>query len=78
MSEIGLRSYEFRREREPSWRDLEELVTRAEKKGVRSLSAEELARLPLLYRTVLSSLSVARYRVVRSSTSTLPDGNTTR
>jgi uncharacterized membrane protein SpoIIM required for sporulation len=57
---IILRSSEFRRGREESWRELEALIGRAERRGVRSLSAEELQRLPLLYRSTLSSLSVAR------------------
>jgi uncharacterized membrane protein SpoIIM required for sporulation len=60
MSELKLRSYEFRREREASWHDLEMLVDRVEKSGISSLSASELSRLPLLYRGALSSLSVAR------------------
>jgi len=55
-----LRSSEFRRGREESWRELEALIGRAERLGVRALSAEELQRLPLLYRSTLSSLSVAR------------------
>lgn len=57
---IVLRSSEFRRGREASWRDLEQLVARVEKRGVNSLSADELERLPLLYRATQSSLSVAR------------------
>ncbi len=57
---IILRSSEFRRGREESWRELEALVGRSERRGVRALSAEELQRLPLLYRSTLSSLSVAR------------------
>lgn len=57
---LKLKSVEFRREREASWRELEELVSRVEKKGVRALAAAELARLPMLYRSALSSLSVAR------------------
>ena len=57
---IVLRSSEFRRGREESWRELEALVGRAERRGVRALSPEELQRLPLLYRSTLSSLSVAR------------------
>jgi uncharacterized membrane protein SpoIIM required for sporulation len=57
---LVLRSSEFRRGREESWRELEALVARAERRGVRALSAEELQRLPLLYRSTLSSLSVAR------------------
>ncbi len=60
MNSLSLKSYEFRREREAAWRELEELVTRIEKKGVKRLSSAELARLPLLYRATLSSLSVAR------------------
>ena len=59
-TELRLKSSEFRKGREASWRDLESLIARAEKRGARSLSAEELQRLPLLYRTTLSSLSVAR------------------
>ncbi len=55
-----MRSVEFRREREASWQELEELIARSAKNGLRTLSAEELARLPHLYRATLSSLSVAR------------------
>jgi len=59
-TEYRLRSYEFRREREAGWAELELLVKQAEKKGITSLDAAELQRLPTLYRSVLSSLSVAR------------------
>jgi len=59
-TEYRLRSYEFRREREAGWQELEVLVKRVEKKGITSLDAAELQRLPTLYRSVLSSLSVAR------------------
>jgi uncharacterized membrane protein SpoIIM required for sporulation len=55
-----LRSSEFRRGREQSWRDLEELVAKAEKRGIGALDVGELQRLPQLYRAALSSLSVAR------------------
>lgn len=55
-----LKSVEFRRERERSWRELEDLVARAEKRGLKALPAEDLLRLPTLYRATLSSLSVAR------------------
>ncbi len=55
-----LRSYEFRREREKSWRELERLVAQVEKSGQTSLNAQQLGRLPILYRATLSSLSVAR------------------
>lgn len=55
-----LKSAAFRAEREGAWRELEGLVARLEKGGVRALSPPELARLPALYRGALSSLSVAR------------------
>ena len=57
---VALKSYEFRREREATWRELEALVAAAESNGVKSLAAEQLLRLPALYRATLSSLSVAR------------------
>lgn len=59
-SGIVLKSSEFRRTREPSWRTLERLVDTAEKRGIRALRPDELERMPLLYRSALSSLSVAR------------------
>lgn len=55
-----LKSAAFRAEREASWRELEALVLRLEKGGTRALRPHELARLPVLYRATLSSLSVAR------------------
>lgn len=60
MVEPKLKSYEFRREREASWRDLEGLLARAESGGIQSLTPKELFRLPNLYRATISSLSVAR------------------
>ncbi len=57
---VALRSYEFRKEREQSWKELDELVTLFERKGVKALTSAELSRLPVLYRAALSSLSVAR------------------
>jgi uncharacterized membrane protein SpoIIM required for sporulation len=58
--EIVLKSSEFRKGREDSWRELEGLVDRVERRGVHALSLDELQRLPILYRAALSSLSVAR------------------
>jgi uncharacterized membrane protein SpoIIM required for sporulation len=55
-----LKSSTFRAEREGSWRELEGLVLRLERKGVRALTPAELARVPVLYRAALSALSVAR------------------
>jgi uncharacterized membrane protein SpoIIM required for sporulation len=57
---IVLKSSEFRKGREAGWRDLEALVQRAERRGTRSLTLDELQRLPVLYRAALSSLSVSR------------------
>ena len=58
---LTLRSAEFRKGRERAWRQLDDMVSRIETGGISSLSAEELQRLPLLYRAAMSSLSVARY-----------------
>lgn len=55
-----MRSVEFRREREATWAELEQMIATADKKGLRALPADALARLPHLYRATLSSLSVAR------------------
>jgi uncharacterized membrane protein SpoIIM required for sporulation len=59
-SKIILRSSVFRKMREDGWRDLETYLARVEKKGIATLDPDELRRLPLLYRSALSSLSVAR------------------
>lgn len=56
----ALRSDRFRQEREGDWTRLEGIVTRMEKGRVRSLSDADVLALPALYRTVASSLSVAR------------------
>jgi uncharacterized membrane protein SpoIIM required for sporulation len=50
----------FRQAHELEWTELERIVTRLEKRSIRSLSDEDLLALPALYRTALSSLSVAR------------------
>jgi hypothetical protein len=50
----------FRQAHEEDWSQLERIVTRMEKRSIRSLSDEDLLALPGLYRTTLSSLSVAR------------------
>ena len=60
MTDELLKSYRFRLEREGKWRELDELIARAERQGLRSLNADELARAPGLYRACMSSLSVAR------------------
>ncbi|MEZ5667588.1 MAG: stage II sporulation protein M [Alphaproteobacteria bacterium] len=60
MAEVELRSTQFRRERERSWAELERLLERSDVAGPSRLSPDDLARLPMLYRATLSSLSVAR------------------
>lgn len=50
----------FRAAHEADWARLEELVGRLEKRSIRSLDDDDLLALPVLYRTTLSSLSVAR------------------
>lgn len=56
----ALRSDRFRLEREGDWKRLEAIVKRMEAGRLRRLSDEEVLALPVLYRTVASSLSVAR------------------
>jgi uncharacterized membrane protein SpoIIM required for sporulation len=60
MADDALRSLRFRREREATWRRLEELLARVEKRSAASLTDEEMLEAPTLYRAALSSLSVAR------------------
>ena len=50
----------FRQAHEADWARLDAIVTRMEKRSIRALADEELLALPGLYRTTLSSLSVAR------------------
>lgn len=50
----------FRQAHEADWSELERIVNRLEKRSIRSLSDDDLLALPALYRTTLSSLSVAR------------------
>jgi uncharacterized membrane protein SpoIIM required for sporulation len=60
VAELKLKSHRFRREREGDWRRLEALLKRLEGGSIRSLSDQEIIALPVLYRSALSSLSVAR------------------
>lgn len=55
-----MHSLRFRREREASWLELEDLIEQVRVSGIRSLSSDQLERFPLLHRSALSSLSVAR------------------
>lgn len=60
MKELTLKSHRFRQEREAEWRKLEDILARAEASSAARLSDEEIIALPVLYRSALSSLSVAR------------------
>ena len=55
-----LRSQRFRHEREADWVRLERLIDRAEKGSANRLTDEEILAVPVLYRSTLSALSVAR------------------
>jgi uncharacterized membrane protein SpoIIM required for sporulation len=57
---LELRSHRFRAEREADWRRLESLLSRAEVGRLGGFTDAELLELPLLYRSAVSSLSVAR------------------
>lgn len=56
----ALRSDRFRLAREADWQRLDAIVTRLEAGRMRGLSDADVLALPVLYRTVASSLSVAR------------------
>ncbi|PLK27302.1 stage II sporulation protein M [Novosphingobium sp. TH158] len=56
----ALRSDRFRLEREADWMRLEAIVRRMEANRLGKIPDEDLLALPVLYRTVASSLSVAR------------------
>jgi uncharacterized membrane protein SpoIIM required for sporulation len=50
----------FRAAHEADWTHLDALLKRMERRSIRALSDDDILALPLLYRTTLSSLSVAR------------------
>lgn len=60
MADLQLKSNRFRTEREWSWRRLDALLNKVQSKSVRDLTDEELLAVPVLYRSAMSSLSVAR------------------
>ena len=57
-------STSFRAEREDDWQRLEAMLKRIEGRSPRALSDDDLLDLPLLYRSTLSSLSIARATVL--------------
>ncbi|MEP3226253.1 MAG: stage II sporulation protein M [Parasphingorhabdus sp.] len=60
LETAALKSDRFRLEREADWVRLEDIVTKMEKGKTRQLSDDDVLALPTLYRTLLSSLSIAR------------------
>ncbi|HET9160253.1 MAG TPA: stage II sporulation protein M [Caulobacteraceae bacterium] len=60
MPERALKSQRFRNAREWDWRRLESLLRKMEGRSLATLSDEDLLAVPVLYRSALSSLSVAR------------------
>ncbi|WP_298020405.1 stage II sporulation protein M [uncultured Parasphingopyxis sp.] len=71
-------SRNFRAEREEDWQRLEALLKRAEGGSVRRLSDADLVELPVLYRSALSSLSVARETTLDQSLINYLEGLCTR
>ena len=55
-----LKSQRFRQAREDDWKRLERLMNKAEKGSAAKLTDEEIIAVPVLYRSTLSALSVAR------------------
>ncbi len=60
VKDLQLKSQRFRAEREADWRRLEALLTKAETRSASTLTDDELLAIPVLYRSALSALSVAR------------------
>ena len=57
---LQLKSQKFREAREGDWKALARQLDRVDRDGVKALSAEDLLGLPLLYRSGVSSLSMAQ------------------
>ena len=55
-----LKSQRFRQEREADWSQLDRLLRRIDKDGPAALDDRQLLSIPVLYRSTLSALSVAR------------------
>ncbi len=74
ITAAALRSDRFRQDREGDWNRLEGIVRRMESGRLRKISDEDLLALPVLYRTVASSLSVARETSLDAATLAYLDG----
>ena len=60
VAQTLIRSARFRAEREDDWRQLETIVSKTERRGLRALTLDEAQSLATLYRQAMASLSVAR------------------
>jgi len=60
LAATTLKSQRFRHSREDEWKRLERLMDKAERGAVGKLTDEEILAVPVLYRSTLSALSVAR------------------
>jgi uncharacterized membrane protein SpoIIM required for sporulation len=60
VTEVAVNASRFRAAHAADWERLERLVGLVERRSVRALSDDDVLALPLLYRSALSSLSVAR------------------
>ena len=75
---LTLKSKRFRQEREAVWKEMEVMLQRIETRSVRGLTDEEIIKLPRLYRSTLSSLSVARATSLDQSVVTYLESLSTR
>ncbi len=75
---LTLKSKRFREERQDVWKEMEAMLKRIESRSVRGLTDEEIIKLPRLYRSTLSSLSVARATSLDQSVITYLESLSTR
>lgn len=75
---LTLKSKRFREERQAVWKEMEAMLKRIESQSVRNLTDEEIIKLPRLYRSTLSSLSVARATSLDQSVITYLESLSTR
>jgi len=75
---LTLKSKRFREERQAVWKEMEVMLERIESRSVRGLTDEEIVELPRLYRSTLSSLSVARATSLDQSVVTYLESLSTR
>jgi uncharacterized membrane protein SpoIIM required for sporulation len=78
MKDLQLKSQRFRAEREWDWRKLDGLLRRVESGSTAGLTDDELLAIPVLYRSALSSLSVARATALDHSLIDYLEGLSTR